>query len=66
MDVRWKNDAIKNRPTYGNPSETIRGNVKKELRSRRKELAFRSFTPEIAELMLYSEEIWEAYKINFS
>lgn len=40
MDVRWKNDAIKNRPTYGNPSETIRGNAKKELRSRRKELAF--------------------------
>jgi len=35
MDVRWKNDAIKNRPTYGNPSETIRGNAKKELRSPR-------------------------------
>lgn len=30
MDVRRKNDAIKNRPTYGNPLETIRCSEKKK------------------------------------
>lgn len=47
IDVRRKNDAIKRRPTYGNPLETIRSNTKKRVTITEKKLVFRNFKPEI-------------------
>lgn len=45
MDVQRKNDAIKNCLTYENPSETIRGSVKKRVTITEKKTRFSKFKP---------------------